>query len=341
MIYGTTVGGGEYQRGTVFSSTTNGKEKLPYSFSNSDGNGPRGGLVDLNGTLYGTTTGGPGSLGDGTVFSVTTSGTESVLHSFAGYPTDGAYPQATLVDVNGTLYGTTEGGGTDCLTFSGCGTVFSITKSGSERVLYSFKGGKDGEFPWASLIDVNGTLYGTTAQGGTDTFGTVFSITTSGKEKVLHSFGFSGDGNYPYASLIDVNGTLYGTTAYGGANDDGTVFSVSTKGKELVLFSFDATDGEMPNAGLVDVNGTLYGTTLAGGAYCTVSSDGCGTLFSVTTAGAENVLHSFGKGKDGTHPYAGLVDLNGTLYGTTETGGKYEHGGSPPDDGGTLFALTP
>jgi uncharacterized repeat protein (TIGR03803 family) len=291
MIYGTTVGGGEYQRGTVFSSTTNGKEKLPYSFSNSDGNGPRGGLVDLNGTLYGTTTGGPGSLGDGTVFSVTTSGTESVLHSFAGYPTDGAYPQATLVDVNGTLYGTTEGGGTDCLTFSGCGTVFSITKSGSERVLYSFKGGKDGEFPWASLIDVNGTLYG--------------------------------------------------TTAYGGANDDGTVFSVSTKGKELVLFSFDATDGEMPNAGLVDVNGTLYGTTLAGGAYCTVSSDGCGTLFSVTTAGAENVLHSFGKGKDGTHPYAGLVDLNGTLYGTTETGGKYEHGGSPPDDGGTLFALTP
>ncbi|MGA8326822.1 MAG: choice-of-anchor tandem repeat GloVer-containing protein, partial [Candidatus Cybelea sp.] len=57
---------------------------------------------------------------DGTVFSVTTSGTETVLHSFGGSG-DGAHPDASLLNVNGTLYGTTGGGGAH-----GDGTVFSL-----------------------------------------------------------------------------------------------------------------------------------------------------------------------------------------------------------------------
>ena len=86
-------------------------------------------------------------------------------------------------------------------------------------MLYSFKGGPgDGEYPTqAALLDVNGTLYGTTKRGGTKNRGTVFSITTSGAETVLHSFGGSGDGVFPYGGLLDVNGTLYGTTSNGGS----------------------------------------------------------------------------------------------------------------------------
>src|SRR6202041_3843173 len=63
-------------------------------------------------------------------------------------------------------------------------------------VLYSFAGpGEgDGETPEATLISVNGTLYGTTILGGTDGDGTLFSIAPSGAETVLHSFGGSGDG---------------------------------------------------------------------------------------------------------------------------------------------------
>jgi uncharacterized repeat protein (TIGR03803 family) len=44
------------------------------------------------------------------------------------------------------------------------------------RLLYSFGHGSDGQHPEASLIDVNGTLYGTTFKGGTHGDGTVFTL---------------------------------------------------------------------------------------------------------------------------------------------------------------------
>jgi uncharacterized repeat protein (TIGR03803 family) len=100
-----------------------------------------------------------------------------------------------------------------------------------------------------------------------------------------------------------------------------------------VLHSFgNGTDGSKPSAGLIDVQGTLYGTTRSGGGSPSCTS-GCGTVFSVTTGGTENVLHSFGDGTDGAQPFAGLVDVKGTLYGTTAQGGTYGYG--------TVFALTP
>ena len=97
--------------------------------------------------------------------------------------------------------------------------------------LHSFGHGTDGKYPnFGDLLNVSGTLYGTTYYGGTHDDGTVFRITTAGTEHVLHSFGKGTDGNGPYsADLIDVDGTLYGTTDGGGAYDQasgggGTVF---------------------------------------------------------------------------------------------------------------------
>lgn len=91
-----------------------------------------------------------------------TTDAETVVHFFAG-GTDGADPAAGLINVDGTLYGTTALGGTGTC---GCGTVFSITPSGAEKVRYAFKGGSDGAAPEASLIDIKDTLYGTTIGGG-------------------------------------------------------------------------------------------------------------------------------------------------------------------------------
>jgi uncharacterized repeat protein (TIGR03803 family) len=209
-----------------------------YSFRGGtrDGQQPRAGLINANGTLYGTTLfGGSGSCmngsfsGCGAVFAIRRSGKETLLYSFAGGSGDGQSPLAGLLNVNGTLYGTTYGGGAGCGS-SGCGTVFSITPTGKETVLHSFKGVPDGLAPGASLTVLNGTLYGTTESGGTgycnDGCGTVFSITTSGKETVLHSFSGSGDGVFPDAGLVNVGDTLYGTTYDGGANGAGTVFSL-------------------------------------------------------------------------------------------------------------------
>jgi uncharacterized repeat protein (TIGR03803 family) len=161
------------------------------------------------------------------VFSVTMSGTEALLHSF-GKGSDGFIPYAGLVDVNGTLYGTTsEGGGLGC-GHHGCGTVFAITPSGIEKVLYAFRS-SSGQTPEAVLMNVKGTLYGTTVYGGSCAYcGTVFSLNLStGTETVVHSFSHIGsDGVEPGAGLITVNGTLYGTTSGGGTIGAGTVFSI-------------------------------------------------------------------------------------------------------------------
>jgi uncharacterized repeat protein (TIGR03803 family) len=285
-LYGTTESGGAYDTcgstessscGTVFRITTDGKEKVLYSFhALPDGDVPLASLLDVGGTLYGTTEDG-GAYGGGTVFSITPAGTENVLHGF-GNGTDGVDPTAGLIDVGGTLYSTTaEGGHSSRLG----GTVFSITTSGTEKVLRSFNG-RRGSRPLAGLIDVGGTLYGTTYQGGAHNSGVVFSITPSGKERVVHSFGNGTDGVFPMASLIKVKGTLYGTTDHGGAycsssGGCGTIFSITPDGTEKVLHSFGAAlDGCCSQAGLTDVHGTLYGTTSAGGA------DGFGTVFALT-----------------------------------------------------------
>jgi uncharacterized repeat protein (TIGR03803 family) len=137
--------------------------------------------------------------------------------------------------------------------------------------------------------------------------------------------------------LLNVNGTLYGTTTYGGTYDSGTVFSITTKGKYKILYSFGrpgspCCDGQNPWAGLINVNGALYGTTAGGGAL------GVGTVFSVTASGVEKVLHNFGDSGDGYGPYDALIEVNGTLYGTTQCGGAY---GSGCIIGGTVFAVAP
>jgi hypothetical protein len=91
-----------------------------------------------------------------------------------------------------------------------------------------------------------------------------------------------------------------------------------------VLYSFgDPPDGNAPRADVIGKDGTFYGTTAYGGAYRNSSGLGYGTAFSVTTDGAEKVLHSFGSADDGSFPSAGLVDVSGTLYGTTFNGGSH------------------
>jgi uncharacterized repeat protein (TIGR03803 family) len=302
--------------------------RVLYNFgATPDGNGPRGRLVAVNGKLYGATSAGgkycPHIAGCGTAFSVTTGGIEKVLHSFGG---PGGSDPSPLIDVNGALYGTTFGGGK----YEG-GTVFSVTTDGAEKVLHSFGNETDGDAPYDSLIEVNGVLYGTTEFGGKYGAGTVFSITTDGTEKLLHSFGKGTDGSIPEFGLIEAQGTLYGTTYLGGTFADGTVFSISTADAEKVLHSFSGsrTDGNGPAGFLADVHGTLYGTTAFGGKY---GKDGSGTVFSITTGGTEKVLHNFGRGTDGSQPRAGLIDVKGTLYGTTSGGGA--------SYAGTVFRIT-
>jgi uncharacterized repeat protein (TIGR03803 family) len=264
-----------------------------------------------------------------------------IIHPFGRSAGDGTRPAADLIEIKGALYGTTVKGGSH-----NEGTVFSITTSGEETVLYSFGGPNDGRWPVAALLNVNGTLYGTTSGGGALGYGTVFKITPSGAETVLHSFGIDSryhisNGSVPLAGLINVNGTLYGTTVHGGAHSCesgyyscGTVFSITTSGTYKLLHSFGGhldghLDGSLPEAALLDVNGMLYGTTSQGGAI----NSNSGTLFSITPGGQYQIVYNFGTNQtDGSEPAAPLINVNGTLYGTTSANGSYRHG--------TVFGVT-
>lgn len=259
-----------------------------------------------------------------------------VLYRFDRYP-NGAYPLGSLINVKGTLYGTTSHGGKGCHVRSfGCGTVFSLTSNGAHQLVYDFNPWAQGAYPESNLIDVKGTFYGTTYQGGR-AVGTVYSVSSSGSQTVVYSFQGQSDGGYPIAPVVDFKGTLYGTTSGGGAKNGryyhGTIYSVTPSGVHTVLHKFKGFgDGAYPNSGLVVVNGTLYGTTPYGGDFSVCTQDGCGVVYSLTPSGDEKIVYRFAGGSDGQVPESGLIDVSGTLYGTTAGGGS--------GSAGTIYSIT-
>lgn len=295
-LYGTTFYGGTYDAGTLFKlhPTKSGySETIVHSFGyGQDAAYPISGVIDVNGVLYGTTLGGGTYTNEqlckdsggvpngtcGTVYSVNpATGVEQVLHSF-GKASDGANPFAELLDVGGTLYGTTDLGGSTVY----CGTIFSIGADGNgEKVLHSFLNTpRDGCNPFASLIDVNGTLYGTTCCGGgyycSHCEGTLFSYDlTNGQEAVLHKFGNGDDGSEPVAALTQAQGVLYGTTTIGGGTSCvsgdgcGVIFGFAPSPsapayKSLYQFS-GGDDGAGPDDPLLYSHRAFYLTTRSGG----------------------------------------------------------------------------
>jgi uncharacterized repeat protein (TIGR03803 family) len=345
-LYGTTVQGGSTGLGTVFKVTPSGELTTLYSFclqnNCTDGLEPYGALVlGPDGNFYGTTAAG-GTNFQGTAFQLTPEGVLTTIYNFCSQAlcADGGDPFAGLtVSSDGTLYGTTNGGGTNA-----GGTIFSLTTSGTLTVLHNFCSATncaDGNTVYDALAKgSNGTFYGVTLNGGTKGWGTVFSITPAGKFTTLHTFSYT-DGATPWGGLIQAkNGNLYGTTAGGGKTDSGTVFQIAKGNKFTTIYNFCVktycADGVGPVGNLIQgSNGNFFGTTEAGGI------EGWGTAFEVTSTGTLKTLHSFER-TDGTGPFAGLVqDSNGTFYGTTYEGGDLSCSISLSSGCGTVFSIAP
>lgn len=244
----------------------------------------------------------------------------------------------------------------------------SATAGPTFEVLYSFKSGNDGAYPFSGVItDSHGNLFGTTIAGGgaSTNAGMVFKLSppapghTQWTENVLHPFGDRDDGHSPIGDLFaDKAGALYGVTLIGGNTlrpcsqyapypGCGVVFKLAppthTGGAwtETIIHVFaGGIGGALPNGGLIaDTKGNLYGTTSGGGTGC--NGQGCGVVFKLTpptpghTQWSYIVLHSFKGGADGLGPNGGLIiDAHGNLYGTTARGGG-------TFDVGTVFKLSP
>ncbi len=271
--------------------------------------------------------------------------TLTVLHYFTG-GVDGAYPDAGLtMDGDGNLYGTTFGAGYS----NSNGSAYKLThKNGGWTFapLHTFTGGDDGGLPYAGVVfGPDGTLYGTTSQGGAYGQGTVFrlqppphfspNLLAPWDETVLYSFQGGNDGANPYGAVtFDPTGNIYGTTYAGGGprGGNGTVYQMTPSGgghwTENVIYSFSNSDGSIPLSSLTrDNSGNLYGTTVAGGA------NGYGTIYELSySAGsgwAQSFLYSF-NANGVANPYVGLIfDPSGNLYGATA------------DGAGGIFKLTP
>jgi uncharacterized repeat protein (TIGR03803 family) len=335
--------------GAVFKLDPSGNETVLYYFpGGSGGADPYTLVMDKKGNLWGTAL--EGGIGGGVAFKISSLDKEKLIHTFEGSPNDGCVAEGAMVVGSDNFYGTTFG----CGKYD-YGTVFTLAPDGSESLLYSFKGGRDGVYPSAGLIiDTQDNLYGTTDYGGkivacTNGFGgcgTVFKLALNGIKTVLYKFkGPPGDGYVPAGNVImDASGNLYGTTIYGGRAGCvgnlgcGVVFKLAPDGSETVLHLFTGGrgDGGNPPAGLVaDSAGNLFGTTRFGGGSTSCNGAiGCGTVFEITPDGTETILHKFKESTDGANPMGGLVaDAEGNLYGTAYQGGQYGYG--------TVFEITP
>ncbi len=340
-LYGTTIAGGTDNAGTLFALTPRAGQwhEAHYFLGGNEGSQPVAALIAVGATLYGTASVG-GRRGYGTVFSFApATGIITPIHAFAGGPFDGATPAASLLHVGNALFGTTEQGGLGG--YFGWGTVFEVNLGNNrEETLYRFGAQpSDGYDAAGSLINLNGTLYSTTYGQNLLGCGTVFSLNHKqpGKERVLHTFPCSNtsDGDGPLAGLVSLGGMLYGTTMAGGAAGVGTIFVVNPlSGEEAALYSFsNSSAGSEPFDSLLNDGGILIGTTEVGGATNANCPYGCGTVFSFDPkTGVETVIYAFQGGTDGADPRANVIDVAGTLYGTTVAGGTYGLG--------TVFAIT-
>ncbi len=332
FLYGAAYNGGSSGFGTIFKiNAASGVTTVLTSFTGGGaGAHPDGGLVFVGGTLFGTTFGG-GANGYGTIFSINpTTGQQTTLYSFqAG--NDGGNPSGSLLSVDGTLYGTTEGVPGPGV-YINAGTVFKfVPATGVETVLHDFISGSytDGYSPQAGLIAKNGVLYGTTSAGGPLSGGVVFAVNAAtGAETVLGALS-----TVAFAPVTLIGRKLYGTTIgenqsgpQDGLETGGTVFELPVAGgtvTNLVTFS-GVNPAQNATSGLIDRGGTLIGTTAQAG------PSAAGAVFAIDKAtGTEATLASLGAS---SLPNGGLTSLGSLLYGTTtEYGAGY----------GDIFSLDP
>ena len=181
------------------------------------------------------------------------------------------------------------------------------------RVLKNFTGA-DGSTPQGRLVLSGGTLYGTTAYGGSSNSGVIFKINTDGSGyQVLRNFvGSPWDGSGPWGGMVLVDRTLYGTAEGGGSSGKGVVFKINTDGAGYQALKTFSTNAQYPCGDLLVAGSTLYGATQYGG------GDGPGVIFRINTDGSGYTeMRPCLASLRYCLPNGGLALAGATLYGTT------------------------
>jgi uncharacterized repeat protein (TIGR03803 family) len=328
-LYGTTIAGGEFNRGIVYRLSSSGLTPI-HSFNGEDGAYPMGALtVGLDGRLYGTTLAG-GTEDRGTIFRISIAGEFETIHSFTSM--EGRNPLAgVILASDGHFWGTTAFGGSQ-----DAGTAFRISHAGTFTQVRSFAdtfATAHLTWPSARLIQASdGNFYGSTYGSTPGSGGSVFSLTPGGVLSSVTTFSvFAVPPEVAPRMAAGVvegpDGWLYGAACCGMTGDFG--------GPMKALFRVDKTGTQYQ-----DLYGSMRQDPFNVISSLVLGSDGAlyggatrGTLFSIDGAGTLTIYKEMTWEVDG-RVVSGLQAIApGWFIGTAYYGG--------PGDGGTIFLFRP
>jgi uncharacterized repeat protein (TIGR03803 family) len=311
-LYGTSISGGAFNNGAVFSVTPNGVLSLLYSFNGNDSTNavsPINLVRDRKGNLYGDTRALVKSyVGDLFELTPQTNGT----YTFTSLYVAPDVPAQIVLNPAGDLFWLNCGynGGPTCDN----NTSLNEISNGQNSKLYFFA--STGFYASGNYVmDKSGNIYGTEAgDGGQTSWGLVYKWSPVSGFSVLHTFNGT-DGSDPNALRQDASGNLFGTTGgggvIGGVYSYGTVFKINSTGTFSTLYNFcskaNCADGSYPYGPLtLDSKGNIFGVLNFG-------------VFELTSGGVETLVYNSGSVFMGP----GLVkDKSGNFYGTTINGGS-------------------
>ena len=213
-LYGTTEYGGT-EAGVLYKITKTGHLTVLHNFVLSDHRSTQVALTrDAAGDIYGETY--------TSIFKLDTAGNYSVVYNFTDGVNDGVTPVGHLIlGASGTITGATQRSPDP----DNCGEVFRLEADGTAKALHHFSLGAGGCSPQTGPIDLGGTIYGATTEGGANvcvtaytptSCGVLYQISKTGVYTVVHSWNGT-DGGSPQDELTKgADGSIYGITTVGG-----------------------------------------------------------------------------------------------------------------------------
>jgi uncharacterized repeat protein (TIGR03803 family) len=261
--------------------------------------------------------------------------TVTTVYVFQGGSDGGPAVGDIVVGPDGAIYGKT-------IKNSDAITVFRLDPAaGVNKSLFVGYPGATDDANSGVVFGANGGLYGASYFNGGSGLcavgcGLIFQVDgVTGALSTIYQFLNNGDGRGTHAVVIGSGGAIYGLSDEGGTANQGSIFRVNpATGRRATLYSFTGgIDGNGGDAGVrFGPDEALYGETTGGGQF------GSGTLFRLDTlTHGFRILYQFTAADGNTHifnsPPTLVVEQNGSIFGTTVTGGAYGKG--------MIFCLVP
>jgi uncharacterized repeat protein (TIGR03803 family) len=258
--------------------------------------------------------------------------TFSVIHTFVGSASgDGANPvSGPIVGPTGTIYGTTDAGGT--CGGGGCGTVYKTSPTGKYSVIASLPTVALSASNDPPLLDGKGNIYGASSDFF-DNWGELYEV-KDGNAFAVYAFQGGPDGGLVFNNTLSLGprgiiyaptvGVPFGSPCEAGKYLCGTLFKFDPKTSNLTTLHVfgQGSDGFNPEQGMLQSpSGTFYGTTACGGAH------NQGAIYELTSTDKYKQLYSF------STPYNGCPT-------STSNGGPSGSGTMALDDHGNLYGAT-